>query len=228
VTVLLLPVHDPSDHLPEVVAAWGVPVIVVDDGSGPDARPVLQRAASDGATVVRHETNRGKGVALKTGLRHILRAHPGEDVVCADADGQHRMDDIRRVSDHVSSTGRMTLGARRFDGVVPLRSRVGNRLTSRLFKARTGVFLSDTQTGLRGHPADQIEWLCSLPGERYEYEMNVLSAAAREGMPIDEVMIATVYLGSSKFGALTDSARIYWSLLAQTPVGNVSGSSTST
>ena len=231
-TVLLLPVHTPGHHLVPLIAAAGVPVVVVDDGSGPSASPVLQEAASHGATVLRHSVNRGKGAALKTGFRYIADELPEHDVVCADGDGQHRLDDIRRVSEHVAARRRMTLGVRSFDGTVPFRSRLGNRVTSQLFRAATGRLLGDTQTGLRGHPSDQLAWLCSIEGDRFEYEMNVLLAAARAGIPVDEVTIATVYTGSSKFSPLSDSARIYWpllrSLLPQTPVGKVSGSSTST
>jgi len=211
VTVLLLPVHTPGPHLVSLVEATDIPVVVVDDGSGPSAEPVLQSLS--GATVLSHAVNRGKGAALKTGFRHIMAELPGHDVVCADGDGQHRLSDIMLVTDQVAASRRMTLGVRRFEGDVPFRSRLGNRATSLLFKASTGRYLGDTQTGLRGHPADQLEWLCSIDGDRFEYEMNVLLAAARIGMPVDEVTIATVYTGSSKFSPLSDSARIYWPLL---------------
>ncbi|MEV6490444.1 glycosyltransferase family 2 protein [Actinoplanes sp. NPDC051633] len=220
-TVLLLPVHTPTHQLPELIAVWAGPAVVVDDGSGPSASPVLQQATAAGATVLRHPVNKGKGAALKTGFRHIMENLPDDDVVCADGDGQHRLDDIRNVAAHVSSSGRMTLGVRSFDGEVPFRSRLGNRVTSRLVQLATGRYLGDTQTGLRAHPAGQIDWLLSIDGERFEYEMNVLLAAARTGRPIDEVTIATVYNGSSKFSPLADSARIYWPLLravaGQTP-----------
>jgi hypothetical protein len=51
-----------------------------------------------------------------------------------------------------------------------------------------------------------------VPGERFEYEMNLLLYAARAGHPTEEVVIATTYLednASSHFSALTDSVRIY-------------------
>ncbi len=101
--------------------------------------------ASDDATVTISEhvtgtgsatvtpVNRGKGAALKTGFGRA----GGEDVVCADADGQHRAGDILRVAAHVAGTGRTTLGVRRFTGAVPLRSSAGNALT-RLPSPRSG------------------------------------------------------------------------------------------
>ena len=219
--IVLVPAYQPGPHLLDLVvelgaAAPGVPVVVVDDGSSPAAAPVLAEVAALGCTVLRHEVNRGKGVALKTGFRHIAREHPGQDVVCADADGQHSVTDILSVAGHVRDTGRMVLGVRHFATGVPLRSRFGNTVTQVLFRAVTGRPVRDTQTGLRAFPAGLLDWLLSVPGERFEYEMNVLLAAARAGHPMDEVVITTTYLednASSHFGALSDSARIYWPLL---------------
>ncbi len=220
--IVLVPVYKPGDPLLGFItevraAAPGTGVVVVDDGSGPDAVRVLDRAAGLGCTVLHHPVNRGKGAALKTGFRHIAEAHPGQDVVCADADGQHGVADVLRVAGHVRATDHMVLGVRRFTGPgVPLRSRVGNTVTQALFRAATGRGVQDTQTGLRAYPADLLPWLQSVPGERFEYEMNVLLHATRAGYSIDQEVIATTYLednASSHFDALTDSARIYWPLL---------------
>jgi glycosyltransferase involved in cell wall biosynthesis len=219
--VILAPVYQPGQPLLTLLtelrdAAPDSHVIVVDDGSGPAFAQILDAAAGLGCTVLRHPTNRGKGVALKTGFRHVLDAHPGDHVVCVDADGQHRVADIVRVAEHVRVRGRMVLGVRRFDGAVPLRSKVGNVVTRLLFRAATSRAVRDTQTGLRAYPATMLDWLTSVPGERFEYEMNVLLHAARAGYPIEETVISTTYLddnASSHFGSLTDSARIYWPLL---------------
>jgi hypothetical protein len=155
-------------------------------------------------------------VALKTGFRYVEQAYPGRHVVCADADGQHHVADILRVAERTRVTGHTALGVRRFDGAVPLRSRVGNALTRLLFRAATGHPVQDTQTGLRAYPATLLGWLRTVPGERFEYEMNVLLMAARAGHPIDQITIATTYLddnASSHFGWITDSVRIYRPLL---------------
>jgi glycosyltransferase involved in cell wall biosynthesis len=217
--IVLLPVYRPGKHLPDLVTELRdakPTIVVVDDGSGPEARETLDAAAGLGCTVLRHGTNRGKGVALRTGLHHVTAHFPGHDVVTADADGQHSAADIVRVAGHVGATGRLVLGVRRFDTDVPARSRFGNSLTRWLFRAATGRDVRDTQTGLRGYPADLLPWLLTVPGDRFEYEMNLLLRAAREGRPVDEVTIATTYLAgneSSHFGSLGDSARIYGQLL---------------
>jgi glycosyltransferase involved in cell wall biosynthesis len=219
--IVLLPVFQPVARLATLIAelraaAPDTEVVVVDDGSGPAWAPPLDEARDLGAVVLRHGTNRGKGAALKTGFRYAADALPGRDVVCADADGQHHVADILRIGGLVAETHRTVLGVRRFEGDVPLRSRFGNRVTRMLFHAATGHPVEDTQTGLRGYPHASLPWLLTIPGERFEYEMNLLLAAARENHPIEQVVIPSTYLNdnaSSHFGALSDSARIYWPLL---------------
>ncbi|MEV4639673.1 glycosyltransferase family 2 protein [Actinoplanes sp. NPDC049548] len=218
--VVLLPVYRPGHHLftftGGLSAAGGVDaVVVVDDGTGEEAAPVLAAAAGLGCTVLRHPVNRGKGIALKTGFRHIAERFPGHDVVCADADGQHSVADVLRVAERTAATGHTVLGVRDLERM-PLRSRVGNTATRVLFRAATGRPVEDTQTGLRGYPAGLLGWLQSVPGERFEYEMNVLLYAARRGHPMEQVTIATRYLDdntSSHFSPVADATRIYWPLL---------------
>ena len=219
-TIVLLPVFKPGPHLSELVTALlpevlqPAHVVIVDDGTGPAADARLAEIEALGCTVLRLPVNRGKGVALKTGLQHIRSRYPGFAVVCADGDGQHSAADIRAVAER-GGPGRIVLGVRRFDRMPP-RSRLGNTVTQVVFRAATGRTVTDTQTGLRAYPADLLGRLCAVPGERFEYEMNVLLHAARTGHPIDEVPIPATYLkgnAGSHFSGLADSARIYLPLL---------------
>ncbi len=217
--IVLVPSYEPDERLLRLVDDLaGHPVIVVDDGSGPAFAPVFAAVAARGAVVLRHEANRGKGAALRTGFAHIASAFPGEAIACADSDGQHSPVDILRVARALESgDADMVLGARRFTGRVPARSRIGNSLTTRLFALAARRRLVDTQTGLRAYPARLVPWLLSVPGDRFEYELRLLLRAAAEGMRIEEVGIATIYLdgnASSHFRPLRDSALVYGQLLS--------------
>ncbi len=218
---VVVPAYQPDARLVGLVddlheALPGCRVLVVDDGSGPDYVAVFAQARAQGAVVVTHQVNNGKGQALRTGLARAATTWPGADVVCADADGQHTPADIRAVATRVRTTGHMTLGVRRFTGRVPLRSKVGNTATALLFAGATGWRLRDTQTGLRGFPAGELAWLQTVPGDRYEYELSQLLEAHERGLAVEEVEIATVYEPgntSSHFRPIQDSARIYAPLL---------------
>ncbi|MDO3412511.1 bifunctional glycosyltransferase family 2/GtrA family protein [Saccharibacillus sp. CPCC 101409] len=219
---ILIPSYEPDVRLLNLIVElqkYGLgPIVVVDDGSGPAYRGLFETAEAYGCTVLTHEVNLGKGRALKTGFRHIKQSGVFEPIVCADSDGQHLPRDIQRVVLAIRNRQEagIVLGSRKFSGKVPLRSRFGNSVTRGVFAVATGSKVHDTQTGLRGFSYSMLDWLCSIPGDRFEYEMNMLLTARREGYPISEVFIETVYLEenkSSHFRPLIDSFRIYLPIL---------------
>ncbi len=199
-------------------------IIIVNDGSGPDYDHLfseLSEPAGDARRarihLVRHAVNLGKGRALKTGLNYYLNSFPDSiGIVTADADGQHSAEDILAVAQQLQHDQmHLVLGSRRFQGEIPLRSRIGNVITRSIFSALTGTSLSDTQSGLRGIPTALVSSVLRLGGERYEYEMNMLTHAAHSA-GIAEVPIETIYLDgnrSSHFNPIWDSMRIYFILL---------------
>lgn len=217
--VVLVPAFEPDTRLIDLVRRIRHhDIVIVDDGSGPAYHHVFAAVRELGAEVVTLPENRGKGSALKVGFAHVRDRHPGQAVVCADSDGQHTPADIEAVAARLAETDpAMVLGARRFTGDVPARSKIGNAATRLAFGLVTGRRLADTQTGLRGYPARMLPWLIAVDGDRFEYELRLLLRAVREDLPIEEVDIATIYLdhnASSHFRPIQDSWRIYRPLLA--------------
>src|SRR4051812_35608409 len=76
------------------VCRAGYRVVVVDDGS-PERTGDFARGG--GAIVIRHPLNLGQGAALQTGIGHAL-AQAAAVIVPFDADGQHRVSDIARLT----------------------------------------------------------------------------------------------------------------------------------
>ncbi len=219
--IVIIPAFEPDDKLivllQQIKAETDYSAIVVDDGSTKKASEFIEKAALY-ATVLHHQTNIGKGAAIKTALEHIKNNFPANAVIVTmDADGQHKLSDAVRVCDaaakHESS---LIIGSRKFAGQVPLRSRFGNAITRFVYKIVTGIKVKDTQTGLRAFGAEMIPFMLDVDGKRYEYEMNVLLDCARQKVPIHEVMIETVYINdnaSSHFDTIKDSYRIYKEIL---------------
>ena len=220
-TALIIPAYKPDAKMLELLERFRgnadfLPV-VVDDGSGEAFREIFD-AVPDFAILLRHEVNRGKGAALKTAIAHILNQLPDCALaLTADADGQHRYEDILMVNESAKAhPGALVLGGRRFDGDVPFRSRFGNGVTRQVFAIASGCKVYDTQTGLRVFDRAAMERFLNVPGDRYEYEINMLLDAAQSGMPIVEETIATVYLNdneSSHFNPFRDSIKIYMCIL---------------
>lgn len=219
---VLIPALNPTESLLGVVRGLTEReqvdrLILVDDGSSQEHASVFASAAalSPKVELLRHAVNMGKGAALRTGMNHCLcLGATGSVLVTADADGQHLPDDIIRVGEQASRTpDHLVLGSREFSGDVPLRSRFGNDLTRMIFRLLIGRKVSDTQTGLRAIPVELMKKLMRLRATGYEFELEMLIIAAREGIAISSVTIQTVYLdgnASSHFNPLLDSMRIYF------------------
>lgn len=193
------------------------PVVVVDDGSGPAYAGYFAAAKEQyGAAVLTHEVNRGKGRALKTAFAYCLAQWPDSPgCVTADSDGQHTPACIAKCAAALrAQPDHLVLGVRDFDsGNVPFNSRFGNKLTCLVLRAAGGVAVHDTQTGLRGIPAGFMHTLLAAPGERFEFETEMLLQTKTAGVPIAEVPIETVYdsktAHSTHFHPVRDSWRIY-------------------
>lgn len=218
--IALIPAFEPADNLLNLVILLSdahFQVVLVDDGSGENYRRIFSTAKRF-ADVLIHETNKGKGAALKTGLAFIKKHYPENSIVVSlDADGQHSVEDAIKVAQAAAiDRESLILGSRSFCGDVPKRSRFGNSVTRVVFKTVTGSSVSDTQTGLRAFGAQLIPFMLNVDGQRYEYEMNVLLKCARNKLPIKEVEIATIYFNNnegSHFSTLKDSFRIYCGII---------------
>ena len=222
--IILIPIYEPTDKFEDfikVVAKHFETILVVNDGSSAKYNSMFERISKmPGVVVLNHNTNLGKGRALKTGFCYSLgikeKAFNG-GVITVDGDGQHKIEDILKVSNALSShPDMMVLGCRTFDDkTIPFRSRFGNIVSKKIYKFFCGIDVSDTQTGLRGIPRKYIERCCQIEGERYEYETSML-INAKNDIDFYEVPILTIYEDNnnvSHFNPLKDSIRIYSLLL---------------
>lgn len=220
-SVVVLPAYQPDETLVEITDKlwpYGCRMIVVDDGSGEEYRRIFDKVECI-CTVLRHAKNRGKGAAVKTALIYIKqKLQEREPVGIMDCDGQHLPEDMLRLLEFSKThKGALVLGVRTVGKEMPFKSRAGNEITRIIYRRVSGVNVSDTQTGLRAFDSELTEWLLSVKGERYEYEMNVLMACARAKIPIEEVQIRTIYCdrenSTSHFRGFRDSVRIYKEIL---------------
>lgn len=192
-------------------------VVVVDDGSAAEYLPIFgEIEGMPGCVVLRHEINRGKGAALRTGTAYIKDHTAFDGVVTADSDGQHTVGDTLKLAARLTEDGReLILGARDFslgNRAIPFKSRAGNRLTSAVFLLLYGHFLPDTQTGLRAYNRAMYDFMLDLSGDRYEYETNALIVCSGKHVPVVNLPIETIYIDDNKgshFHPVRDSWRIY-------------------
>ena len=186
-------------HLPQVV--------VVDDGSTDRTSEAAQAA---GARMVRHETNRGKGAALRTGL--ALAVKQGfEWAVTLDGDGQHAPDDIPAFLRCAGQTGALLIIGNRMHNAqaIPWLRRQVNSWMSRQLSRRAGKPLPDTQCGFRLIHLETWASL-SLKTEHFEVESEMLMAFLAAAYSVAFVPIQTIgRRRNSRIDPLADSLR-WW------------------
>jgi glycosyltransferase involved in cell wall biosynthesis len=190
---VIIPAYLEEKHIGDVVRRTRAQldrVLVIDDGSSDQT---ADHARDAGAEVVVHRQNRGKGEAIKTGLRYWLDKQLTY-VVILDADAQHRPEEIDRFLDAASTSGaKMFIGTRMNDlAAMPLLRRVVNRYMSNTISRICRQQIPDTQCGFRMLHRELIPDLLG-GADRFDYETEMLIVASRKGCRIDSVPISTVY-----------------------------------
>lgn len=183
-------------------------VVVVDDGSADDTGKIAQVA---GATVLRHEQNRGKGASIVTGLEYFGRSG-FEFAVFLDADGQHDPSEIPKFIEVARRVGAgMVVGTRMSDVTDMPRIRLWtNRFTSWLTGKLARQQVPDSQCGYR-LVARRVIGDLRLSTARFETETEILIQAGRAGHRIASVPVRTIYVAGrqSHIRPLRDTVRFF-------------------
>ncbi len=219
--VLLIPAYNPPSTLVsfiiDLVKSGFDNIIVVDDGSR-DKELFNTLGKIPSLTLLCHNTNLGKGAALKTGFKFILEKLPEIDtILTCDSDGQHSVADILYVAHTATQNKDMfILGVRGFKEDIPLRSKLGNLVIKWLLRNLAGLNLKDCQTGLRAFPKAIIIKALALKSNGYEFELGYLLLAHSLGFSFFQVPIKTIYYDDNKgshFKPIKDSFKVLFTLL---------------
>ncbi|MCC5846531.1 MAG: glycosyltransferase family 2 protein [Verrucomicrobia bacterium] len=191
--LVIIPAFNESKHVKDLVGklrAMSLNVLVVDDGSTDGTGDVAKEA---GATVIRLETNQGKGAALASGFVHAEKE--GYDaVVTMDADGQHDPADVLRFFDTYNRTGIPVLvGNRTMDRKrMPWLRRVTNFQMSRVINRHMRQYIADTQNGMRLYQTDVISMVKS-ESKGFAAESEILLKIDEIGIRMGSVPVAAIY-----------------------------------
>ena len=212
---ILIPAYQCEATIGEVVsgaAVHGLPVIVVDDGSTDRTAEI---AAEQGAEVVRHGRNRGKGEALKTGFGHA-EAKGFDAVITLDGDAQHDPREIPKfIAAHERYPEDIILGSRMG---TPEKMRRLNRFSNRMgiffLSLLTGQPVADSQTGYRLHPMTLMRRM-TLTSSHFDLENEILIKASRLGVRLRAVPISTIYheVHTTHYRTFVDTVRIVKTVL---------------
>jgi glycosyltransferase involved in cell wall biosynthesis len=179
-------------------------IVVVDDGSNDQTYNLSKKA---GVVVLRHQSNEGKGEALKTGFRFALDS--GYDAfITMDADLQHDPESIPHFVHMAEGSAGILVGTRRRNlQIMPLARWLTNNLTSVIVSVLSGRSIRDSQSGYRLINARVLKRV-KLESKKYDLESELLIKAARKGFKVGEVPITTIYGSQKSFiNPLVDTGR---------------------
>ena len=191
---IVIPVYNHAGTIGAVVQTalqLDLPVYVVDDGSADASADRVRRIG--GVTLLRHDANRGKGAALKTGMR--VAAHSARWAICMDADGQHDpLDALTLIRSIPEGSRPIVVGVRQGMEAQGAHwtSRFGRKFSNFWVWTAGGYRCRDTQSGFRIYPLPETLQL-GIVADRYQFEVEVIVKARWKKLPLVEAPVSVRY-----------------------------------
>ncbi|MFB6181741.1 MAG: glycosyltransferase family 2 protein, partial [Candidatus Magasanikbacteria bacterium] len=198
---IIIPVYNEESTLDEILeqinkiterSDINIEVVVVDDGSKDNSQEILKKSKlqnQDRFTFISHKSNRGKGAAVKTGLKHVS----GEYVVIQDADLEYEPEDIIRLYNHADTKNLDAVyGSRNLkqdNQRGPFWFYVGGRAVTSVSNFLFNQSLTDEPTCYKLIKREILEDI-SFSATGFEFCAELTAKLAKRGIKIDEIPIS--------------------------------------
>ncbi len=166
-------------------------IIVCDDGSSDMTSEISKNL---GAIVISHKKNMGYGAAIRTIFQKSVELD-SDILVTFDADGQHRIDDIKKILQPLENNeADIVVGSRFLDNEtkVPNYRKIGIKVITQVTNASLKKKLTDSQSGFRAYNKQALTQIS--PSEMgMGISTEILIKASNKGLRIAEIPITVLY-----------------------------------
>jgi glycosyltransferase involved in cell wall biosynthesis len=198
---VILPAHNEEKNIEEVISRLknlkDINILVVDDGS---TDKTFEKASKLGIILLRHEKNKGKGEAIKTGLKFIFENYPqAKNFVFLDADLQYLPEEVPKILEPLEKDeADFVMGCRDWKKV-PFRHRLGNWVWRTTFNLLFGTKFKDTNCGFMGLNEKAARKIVDFLHGGYILENTILVQILKNKLRIKHVPVTIIYKKKSGF-----------------------------
>ncbi len=197
----IIPAHNEEKTIEEVlkeVSKLDIKPIVVDDGSTDNTFNVC---TNNGALVIRHDVNKGKGEAIKSGIDYLLKNHPEFNyLVMVDADMQYHPKETLQIFNALENNNVDFVMGHRNWRTIPFRHQLGNFVWRNVFNILFGTKFKDTNCGVMGLNQNAVEKLKDHILGGYIVDNSIIIGAIKNNLRIGHVSVNVNYHRKSEVG----------------------------
>ena len=191
---IVIPVYNEEKTVQEMISKVSqIPfekeILVIDDGSTDKTPEVLRSLQGENLILLRHEQNKGKGAALRTGFSKVT----GDIILIQDADLEYNPEDYPALLQPIlEGKADVVYGSRFLGGphrVLFFWHYAGNRFLTLLSNVLSNLNLSDMETGYKVFKKEILNQI-KLKSNRFGFEPEFTIKIAKKKMRVYEVPIS--------------------------------------